>query len=198
MNQAHPNPVLTYALLQKGGLGENLIASWLRRTFSKVWLKPPEDLNSRLNSAAGVVVQIILHSACDNIGKPTLAAQFDEIPKGFHIIATFGLCLVMGLNFLLSKEGHTLDLRVRGLSMINALLLMRSPQEKYEQYQLGHALLMKGVKAGGNFTKWQNDLNQLLYMYLLESKDDNPQKYDFSSLFGSMLKTLISAVELPE
>jgi hypothetical protein len=192
-------PVWTFAVLQIGEEAAKSDASWLRRFFGIVAPKPPqEDFNCRLNSAAGVVVQMIIHDACDNIGKPTLAAQFNEIPKGFHIIVTFGMCLIMGIAFLCREEGHTIDVKTGGVFLIGGLLLMRSPQEQNEQYQLGHTLLMKFAKAGGEFTEWQNKVNQFLRMYLLASNDKRLQKYDYPSLFGSMLKTLISAVELPD
>ena len=42
-----------------------------------------------------------------------------------------------------------------------------------------------------------NNLNQLISMYLLAAADERLQKHDYPALFGSMLKTLISAVELP-
>ncbi len=193
-----PKPVWTLALLQTGGEAEKSDAIWFRRFFGKVVPKPPQDFNSRLNSAAGVVVQMIIHDACNNIGKPTLDAQFGEIPKGFHIIVTFGMCLVMSIAFLCKEEGNTIDIKTGCGNLVGALLLMRSPEEKIEQYQLGHALLMKGVKAGGSFTEWQNDLDQLLRIYVLASNDNKFKEYNYPSLFGSMLKTLISAVELPD
>ena len=109
----------------------------------------------------------------------------------------FGMCLAMGIASLLREEGHTVNPQKIGLNMVDALLLMRPAEEQSEQYQLAHALLMKFVKAGGKFTEWQNNLNKLVIMYLLSSNDKKYQRHNYPVLFGSMLKTIISAVELP-
>jgi len=76
----------------------------------------------------------------------------------------------MGVAFLCKEEGNTLDIKEGCGRMVGALLLMRTPEEKIEQYQLGHALLMKGVKAGGNFTKWQNDLICINFQFALKNR----------------------------
>jgi hypothetical protein len=192
------NPECTFALLQVAERRVQSDADWITRTLRKLVPRPsPPDFNSRLNSAAGVVVQILLQDASAKSGTSILDAQFDDIPKGFHIVALFGLCLVMAVSFLLREEGQTIDQKAVGLNMVGALLLMRSPEQQVEQYQLAHILLMKFAKAGGKFTEWQNNLNQLVSMYLLASVDERLQKHDYPALFGSMLKTLISAVELP-
>ena len=140
---------------------------------------------------------MILGDACTNIGKSTLDAKFDRLPKGLHITVMFGMCLVMGIAFLLREEGHTVDQQKVALHTVGALLLIRSAEEKLEQYELAHILLMKFAKAGGKFTEWQNNLTKLVSMYLLASNDKRLQKHDYPALFGCMLKTLISAVELP-
>jgi len=140
---------------------------------------------------------MIIHDACDNIGQSILNAQFDEVPKGFHIIVMFGLCLVMSVYFLLKEEGPTIDAKELGQSMVGALIIMRSYEDKQEQYKLANTLLKRFIAAGPKTNEWQNNLNQLVSMYLLSSQNENLSKHNYPSLFGSMLKTIISAVELP-
>ncbi len=191
------NPECTFALLQIAERQTQSDADWIKRTLCKFAPRPSPDFSNRLHSAAGVVVQMLLHDASANSGTSILDAQFDDIPKGFHIVVLFGLCLVMGVGVLLREEGQTIDQKAVALNMVGALFIMRSREQQIEQYQLAHILLMKFAKAGGKFTEWQNDLNQLIRMYLLASVDERLQKHDYPALFGSMLKTLISAVDLP-
>jgi hypothetical protein len=197
MIDPHRNPVCTFALLQIAEREMRSDAGWIKRTFRKYVPQPSPDFNNRLNSAAGVVVQMLLHDASAKSGISIVDVQFDDIPKGFHIVVLFGLCLTMSVGFLLREEGQTIDQKAVALNMVGALLIMRRPEQRTEQHQLAHILLMKFAKAGGKFTEWQNGLNQLVGMYLLASVDEKLQKHDYPALFGSMLKTLISAVELP-
>jgi hypothetical protein len=191
------NAECNFALLRIAERQTQSDADWVKRTLRKIAPRPSPDFNERLHSAAGVVVQMLLHDASAKSGTSILDAQFDDIPKGFHIVVLFGLCLVIAVVVLLRKEGQTIDQKAVGLGMVGALLFMRSRKQQIEQYDLAHILLMKFVKAGGKFTEWQNDLIRLVRMYLLASVDERLQKYDYPALFGSMLKTLISAVELP-
>jgi uncharacterized protein YgbK (DUF1537 family) len=191
------NPECTFALLQIAERQTRSDAGWIKRALGRIAPQPSPDFNNRLNSAAGVVVQMLLHDASEESDVSLLDAQFDDIPKGFHIVVMFGLCLVMGLVVLLREESQTIDQKAAASNMVGALLIMRSPEQQIEQYQLAQTLLMKFAKVGGKFTEWQNNLNQLIRMYLLASVDGQLQKHDYPSLFGSMLKSLISAVELP-
>jgi hypothetical protein len=196
MTDPRRNPECTFALLQIAERRMKSDADWLERTLSRTAPPPSPDFNKRLNSAAGVVVQMLLQDASAKSGVSILDAQFDDIPKGFHIVVMFGLFLVMGIGVLLHEEGQTIDQKAVALDMVGALLVMRSREQQFEQYQLAHTLLMKFVKVGGS-AEWLSNLNQLISMYLLASVDQRPQKHDYPALFGSMLKTLISAVELP-
>jgi hypothetical protein len=154
------NPERTFALLQIAERQTRSDAGWIKRALGKRAPRPSPDFNSRLNSAAGVVVQLLLQDASEKNGTSILDAQFDDIPNGFHIVVLFGLCLVMGVGVLLREEGQTIDQKEVAINMVSALLIMRSREKQIEQYQLAHILLMKFAKAGGKFTEWLNDLTR--------------------------------------
>ena len=185
------DPECTFALLE---LGE---AEFKRAFGSASPVNAPKNFQERIRSAAGVVIQPILHDACENAGIKILDAQFDEITKGFHIIVMFGICLSMSIVFLLKEEGQDVDVKELGQGMVGALLLMRSYEDRQERYELAHTLLMRFVSAGPKATEWQTNLNRLMSMYLLSSRYERLRRYNYASLFGSMLKVIFSAVELP-
>jgi hypothetical protein len=52
-------------------------------------------------------------------------------------------------------------------------------------------------EGGAKTDEWQSNLNHLVSMYLLSLHDERLQKHNYPALFGSVLKSVISAVELP-
>lgn len=157
----------------------------------------PTDLRGRIDNAVAMVATNVILDACKSANVSTLNAQFDEIPKGFHIVSTFGMCIVVAMMALLRDEGYDIDQKAVSLRVVSALLVLRSDEEKFEQYQLGHTLLTRFTTSGSFFTKLVNDLTQLTRMYLLAQGNPELRWFDYPSLFGSALKTMISVVELP-
>jgi hypothetical protein len=188
---------LTLALLQLGEKETKSGASWLKRTFGKAPPQPPKGGTNRLDESAAVIATQIVMDACPNAGVSTLDVQFGDIPENFHVVSMFGMGITLGLAAILRDEGSEIDAQKTALRMVSALLLMRSEADKLEQYKLGHTLLMKFLKAGGKATEWQNNLNDLVRMYLLSANDTTLRKHNYPSLFGSMLKTILSAFEPP-
>jgi len=186
---------LTLALLKIGDRETKSGATWLKRTFGKIAPSSHKDAEDKLNSAISVVVTQVVLEACDSVGINTLNAQLDAIPANFHVVSMFGMCLVISIAFLLRKEGSEIDVKSTSVGIVGALLVIRNEKDKIEQYQLAHILLQKFTNAGGKATEWQNNLTDIVCMYLLSVNDPTLRKHDYPSLFGSMLKTILSAFE---
>lgn len=189
------NNKLALALLKIGDRERKSSVTWLKRTFGKIAPSPSKDSSDELNTAASIVVTQVVQEACDNAGVKTLNAQFDATPANFHVVSMFGMCIVISLAFLLRKEGSEIDIQRTSVGMVDALLVMRNEEDKTQQYQLAHTLLNKFINAGGKATEWQNNLTDIVCMYLLSVNDPKLRKHDYPSLFGSMLKTILSAFE---
>ena len=123
--------------------------------------------------------------------------QFDVIPENFHLVSMFGMCVVISLAALLREEGSEIDLQKTSACVVGAMLFMRNDKDKIEQNQLAHVLLKKFIAAGGKVTEWQNNLTNIVSMYLLSVNDQAFRKNNYGSFFGSMLKTILSAFEPP-
>lgn len=186
---------LTLALLRLGEAETRSGTNWLKRAFGKIAPLPPQDIKSRLNSALAVVVTKVVFEACESAGVSTLGAQFDEIPANFHVVSMFGMSIVVGLVPRLGVEASEIDVRDASICIVDAVMLIRNEAEKREQYQLAYALLKKFLNAGPKATEWHNQLSDLVCMYLLSESDPTLRKHNYPSLFGSMLKTILSAFE---
>jgi hypothetical protein len=151
--------------------------------------------------AASCAVTIAYHittEAMKNTGHDAAFLPSTPVPKYAPMVVAYSLFLLTGIQGQLQAEGVELNFREMAADTAN-LFFMTHPDEE------GAKNAMEGIKAfqivargnGNNVKDWHDNLMQLIPMYVLQWTTENQElkKHDFVPLFGSLLSSLLKAVE---
>lgn len=194
-----PDRPFTHALLLKAARLTDQTDRELRDIVGKT--KPlPElpTLEAKINSAAYVVNLSMVTEAQQAATGKFVHLPNDPIPADVPFVIAFGFLLQAPIAAMLKQENHELLGREAAMALVNNMFLMHTIEERVGVLQKASAIFSSFAKTDApNVREYVADIEKLVLGYVFEAVNDAPavKNADFPKLFGSMLKTFLSARE---
>jgi hypothetical protein len=198
--QALASGTITRALLLIAAQENAESKAWLSSLGMETRGLDLEKLEAQINSALGLVaLKIVSDAMGEALGKKDAhfvkcAMPGEKFPPYVHLLSAFAFCIVSIIACFLHSEGSRpkFDTEKPFSGLIGPLFLLRSVDEKKQIFQNG----MKSYKflancREQNIEDWFQHLSRLVNLYLLD--DESLKAIGFSRMFGSSLKSLLSA-----
>ena len=122
----------------------------------------------------------------------------DPLPRHTNLVVTFAFFVTVNIIAQVRKEGHNDTDNTLFPQLVHLLFLMGSTEDKTNIYTISHLIFHQVLRSDlPNVRKWRQGLSDLVFLYLIgeENLDEKLKQRGFPSLFGSMLKSLLSSAE---
>jgi hypothetical protein len=184
---------ITRALLLRAATENDNDEIWL--TGRMLPDEQPTTLVKEIHSAVLIDALRITTDAREAIGlkwSPFLPG--DPLPSNANLVVTFAFFVMLNIVGQVRKEGHNDTDNTLFPQLVDLLFLMGSAEEKLNIYKLSHPTFDQVLRSDlPNDRKWRESLSQLVFLYLIG--DEKLKQCGFPSLFGFMLKSLLSTAE---
>lgn len=189
----------TKALLLRGSEYQDDAKSQYRELGGR---RPFTEDNTIEEFAASCAVTVAYHittRSMESIARGLVFMPYEPPPKEAPMVVAFSLSILVGIYGQLEAEGIKIDFREATMDTANLFYLCH-PDHERAQYA------MEGIKVfqalaeqtdRDNVKKWHDNLMELIPIYVLQWTTENAElkKLDHIPLFGSMLSTLLKAVQ---
>jgi hypothetical protein len=187
---------ITRAMLLRAAEVNDDNEKWLNSLGRKSHKEKPTTLAKEIQSAVLIDALRITTDAQEAIGlkwNPFLPG--DPLSPHTNLVATFALFVIFNIVGQLRKEGHNdPDDSTLFPRLVDALFLTGSTDEKTNIYKLSLHTFNQVLRSDApNVREWVKSLSDLVVLYLIG--DEKLKQRGFPFLFGSMLKSLLSAAE---
>jgi len=198
LSQIRSDQTLTRAILVEGHRASEEARAEMESAVGKV--RPRAEvptLDDAIRSAISVVTGELMSKVMKRQGYEMAMPGF-ELPHGYPVLIAFGVFILTELCEKVREEGRSVDANINAAEWINSFLVLQNGDVKKEIYleSMRHfnglvAATEDGVKG------WRENMLQLLNFYCLELQHTKAPSGDIDlvEVFGSMLKSLMSAVE---
>ncbi len=198
--QALASGTITHALLLIAAQENAESKAWLSSLGMETCGLDLEKLEVQIDGALGIVaLKIVSDAMGEALGKKDAhsvkcAMPGEKFPPYVHLLSAFAFCVVSVIAFSLHSEGSRpkFDTATPFAGVIDSLFLLRCVDEKKQ-------IVRDGIKSykflancrEQNVADWFQHLSRLVNLYLLD--DESLKAIGFSRMFGSSLKSLLSA-----
>jgi hypothetical protein len=158
-----------------------------------------KSLAEEIHSAALIDALRITTDAREAIGlkwSPFLPG--DPLPPNTNLVVTFAFLVMVNILGQVRKEGYNDTDGTLLPQLVHLLFLLGSTEDKKNIYKFSHPVFDQVLRSDlPNVRKWRQGLSDLVFLYLIgeENLDEKLKQRGFPSLFGSMLKSLLSSAE---
>lgn len=157
-----------------------------------------KSLNAFAASCASTIAYHVAVEAAKSQGRNPAFLPHEPVPTYAPMVVAFSLFVLAGIQGQLKAEGVELAFQEIAASTANLFYLAHPDDERISNASRGIAAFRSIAKADAeNVRTWHDNLMKIVPMYVLQWNTDNKElkQLDCMSLFGSMLASLLKAVE---
>jgi hypothetical protein len=155
------------------------------------------DLNEHINLGVLSIAFSVTTDAMKEIGRPFFLPG-DRLPDDAQFIVAFAFLVAMALYGPLKAEGYQLEFADACVGVAHMFVTMHDHEIRAQLYERSASLFQYVIHSETPKSRgWRESLEKLVYLYIVErnSADQKIKAERFPALFGSMLKTFLSAAE---
>jgi len=158
----------------------------------------PQTLEEFAASCAATIAYHVTTQARKRIGHKATFLPYDPVPNYAQMVVAFSLFVLIGIQGQLKAEGIELDFSKLAARTGNLFFLFHPDEDKLKHINEGiEAFRAVAQSDAGNVKDWHDNLMQLIPIYVLQWTTDDQEFKDLDCihLFGSMLSSLLAALE---
>ena len=188
----------TSALLSRAAQYQDEAIRDVREMGGSSRVPDEKSLKDFAASSASTIAYHVAVEAAKAQGRNPAFLPYESVPKYAPMVVAFSLFILAGIHGQLKAEGIDIHFPETAASTANLFFLAHPDDERVAHASRGIAAFQAIAKQDAeNVRTWHDNLMKIVPMYVLQWSTDKEEikKLDFNSLFGSMLASLLKAVE---